>query len=90
MTSSAPPSDPSPQMKVSWAKGRPPDAPSYRGTLHCLAEVLHREGVPGLYRGCLLGLVKAVPASALQFVAFDLIKSGVAKLDPRMAVKSPL
>ena len=77
-------------LQVNRAKVRPPGSAVYRGALHCLREVVVREGVRGLYRGCLVSAIKTVPGMAMQFVAYDAIKTGITKLDPRVGVQSPL
>lgn len=44
----------------------------------------------GLYRGCGVNCLKTMPGAAIQFVAYDLIKTTVTALDPTAGVTSPL
>ncbi|KAG8470317.1 hypothetical protein KFE25_008738 [Diacronema lutheri] len=62
--------------------------PTYRNLAHCLADVCRVEGVPGLFRGVLPGLLKAAPASGASFLTFEAVRrflhAGSPPADPRV------
>eukprot|EP00903_Cladosiphon_okamuranus_P009102 g8700.t1 len=43
----------------------------YRGTLHCAAEIVRKEGPRGFFKGCMAYAVRAAPASAITFVVYE-------------------
>ena len=43
----------------------------YNGMLDCFKHIIKKDGVQGLFRGLLANYLKAVPASAITFVAFE-------------------
>lgn len=45
--------------------------PEYAGTVSTVRQVLHREGVRGLYRGLTVSLIKAAPASAVTMWTYE-------------------
>ncbi|KAI0890532.1 mitochondrial thiamine pyrophosphate carrier 1 [Annulohypoxylon maeteangense] len=45
--------------------------PEYVGTVSTVRQVLHREGVRGLYRGLTVSLIKAAPASAVTMWTYE-------------------
>lgn len=49
--------------------------PAYRNLAHCLLHICRAEGLAGLFRGVLPGLLKAAPASGASFLTFELAKS---------------
>jgi len=61
--------------------GSPGQAAAYAGYWHCVRRVAAHEGVGAFYRGLGVNCVKAAPGAALQFVAYDLIKSGLLYLE---------
>jgi solute carrier family 25 thiamine pyrophosphate transporter 19 len=48
--------------------------PAYRNLAHCLVSICRSEGLPGLFRGVLPGLIKAAPASGASFLAYDAMR----------------
>lgn len=62
----------------------------YRSTLDCVRTMLVVEGPTAFYRGCLVNCLKTMPGAAIQFVAYDIIKSTMQVLDPTTGVTSPL
>ncbi|KAL1543055.1 mitochondrial thiamine diphosphate carrier 2-like [Salvia divinorum] len=44
---------------------------AYRNMYDALRQILHREGWPGLYKGITPSIVKAAPAGAVTFVAYE-------------------
>lgn len=75
------------RLQVSGGQGQ---SESFRSALVCLQDVLARDGVRGLYRGCLVNVLKTTPGAAVQFVAYDLIKTSISIVDPTAGVQSPL
>lgn len=53
-------------------------------------QIVRTEGIKGLYRGCAVNVLKTAPGAAIQFVAYDFIKTGVMMVDPTAGVTSPL
>jgi solute carrier family 25 (mitochondrial phosphate transporter), member 23/24/25/41 len=49
-------------------------------------DMVRNEGLTSFYRGVLPGLLRVVPAAAVQFAAYDVIRSGVQALDPTATV----
>ncbi|XP_042063948.1 mitochondrial thiamine diphosphate carrier 2-like isoform X1 [Salvia splendens] len=45
---------------------------AYRNMYDALRQILHKEGWPGLYKGITPSIVKAAPAGAVTFVAYEL------------------
>eukprot|EP00955_Chlamydomonas_euryale_P048316 353933-Chlamydomonas_euryale.AAC.9 len=62
----------------------------YWSALHCVREMVAREGFASLYRGCAVNIMKTAPGAAIQFVAYDFIKTSIVAIDPRAGVQSPL
>lgn len=56
-----------------------------RGPLGTAARVLREEGARGLFRGCGVAVVRAVPASLLHFTLYDLLRSGAVYMAPPTA-----
>ncbi|KIZ04995.1 thiamine pyrophosphate carrier [Monoraphidium neglectum] len=52
----------------------------YTGFTHAIATVLREEGVTGLWRGTVPGLLLTVPYTAVQFVALQQVKDTAARL----------
>lgn len=75
------------RVQMSGASGHPS---SYRGALHCAYEVLRKEGFGALYRGCMVNVGKTLLGAPIQFMTYDLIKSGLQAVDPTTGVTSPL
>jgi len=73
------------RMQMSGAQGV-----HYKGMMDCLRKVVATEGVAALYRGMAVSMLRTVPGAAIQFLAYDALKTGVAILDPTTAVSSPL
>ncbi|GFH11643.1 uncharacterized protein HaLaN_07175 [Haematococcus lacustris] len=76
------------RMQMNGAQGT---SVRYRGALDCVRTIIRTEGgVTALYRGVGVGCLKTFPGAAMQFVAYDLIKTGIMFLDPTTGVSSPL
>jgi solute carrier family 25 (mitochondrial carnitine/acylcarnitine transporter), member 20/29 len=43
----------------------------YSGSFDCLRQILHTDGIRGLYRGVWPCLIRALPANAASFVAYE-------------------
>ena len=52
----------------------------YTGFAHAVATVLREEGIAGLWRGTVPGLLLTVPYTAVQFVALQQVKDAAARL----------
>lgn len=63
---------------------------TYRSTLDCLRHMIQSEGLPAFYRGAFVNILKTMPGAAIQFVAYDFIKTSVVLMDPTTGVSSPL
>ena len=50
---------------------------SYRGYWDCVRRMAREEGLLSFYRGLGVNCLKIAPAAALQFLCYDLFKSGV-------------
>jgi len=50
-----------------------PSAPRYDGFLDCLKRTLEMDGLAGLYRGLLPNAMKAVPATSVSYLVYDLL-----------------
>ena len=61
--------------------GSPGHATVYAGYWDCVRRVAVHEGFGAFYRGLAVNCVKTAPGAALQFVAYDLIKSGLLFLE---------
>lgn len=68
----------------------PPWPVARRSYMHCLQQMLWKEGALSFYRGFLVNCGKTLPGAAIQFIAYDLIKCGIAVVDPTAGVTSPL
>uniref|UniRef100_A0A7R9Z3T0 ADP,ATP carrier protein n=1 Tax=Chlamydomonas euryale TaxID=1486919 RepID=A0A7R9Z3T0_9CHLO len=75
------------RLQVSSAPGQ---SVRYWSALHCVREMVAREGFASLYRGCAVNIMKTAPGAAIQFVAYDFIKTSIVAIDPRAGVQSPL
>ncbi len=64
--------------------------PRYAGAVDCLRTMWRTEGLRALYRGCAVSCLRTAPGAAVQFVAYDAIKTGIALVDPTTGVSSPL
>ncbi|CAL8463178.1 g2712 [Coccomyxa elongata] len=49
----------------------PPGSPQYVGPLQLLRHILSTEGLPGLYRGACITLLRDVPAHAIYFTSYE-------------------
>jgi hypothetical protein len=47
----------------------------YRNSWHCVTTILKQEGVVGLYRGLLINCLRGIPGAAIQFSAYEGLKS---------------
>ena len=72
-------------MQLSGSQGQ---SMSYSSYLHCVRHLAAQEGLPGFYRGIGVNCVKTVPGAAIQFLAFDLIKSAILYTDPSLVSSS--
>jgi len=53
------------------------DVPKYDGIIDCFHKVVKNEGILGLYRGLFFGYMKCVPAVAIQFWFFEIMKENI-------------
>lgn len=70
--------------------GGGPRAPRYSGYVDCLSQTLRAEGLRGLFRGWHVACLKIVPGAAVQFAAYDLLRTGMQLIDPAAGVHSQL
>lgn len=56
------------------AASSPHASPSYSSIIDCARTIVRNEGVLALYRGCTLSIMKAAPAAAVNFVAYEHIR----------------
>lgn len=49
----------------------------YNGSWDCIKKIAKTEGVGAFYAGIIPNLIKFVPAAAIQFTAYDLLKKNV-------------
>lgn len=77
------------RLQLSRAKGFTADYSGLKA-LDCARQMLRTEGFSSFYRGCFVNCLRTTPGMALQFVAYDLIKVGVNKIDPTAGMASPL
>jgi solute carrier family 25 thiamine pyrophosphate transporter 19 len=69
---------------------QPAFTPKYRGLGHAFATILREEGVAGLWRGTVPGVLLAVPYTAVQFVALQQVRAAAARwLGPPPPPPSP-
>jgi hypothetical protein len=47
----------------------------YNNSWHCTQTIIKKEGVIGLYRGLLINCIRGVPGAAIQFAAYESLKS---------------
>ena len=47
----------------------------YNNSWHCTKMVVKKEGVIGLYRGLLINCIRGVPGAAIQFAAYETLKT---------------
>lgn len=63
----------------------------YRSALDCVRRLVTEEGgLRALYRGASISVLKTVPGAAIHFIAYDLVKTGLAMVDPTTGVTPPL
>ena len=62
----------------------PETLPLCRGYVDCVRRMLRDEGWASLYRGVGVNSLKIIPGAAIQFLAYDLIKSGLLLWDPTL------
>jgi solute carrier family 25 (mitochondrial phosphate transporter), member 23/24/25/41 len=53
------------------------DVPKYDGIIDCVRKIIKNDGILGLYRGLLFGYMKCVPAVAIQFWFFEIMKETI-------------
>ncbi|KAF5835356.1 mitochondrial carrier [Dunaliella salina] len=71
-----------------WLKGT---SMRYKSALDCVRTMLREEGgVASLYKGARISILKTIPGAAIQFVAYDLIKTTVAMVDPTTGITPPI
>lgn len=63
------------RMQLSGSTGQ---VVQYRGYWDCIRQMARNEGLASFYRGLGVNCLKTAPAAAIQFVSYDLIKSGFA------------
>ena len=51
--------------------------PDYNGIIDCINKIIKYEGILGLYRGLFFGYMKCVPAVAIQFWFFEIMKENI-------------
>ena len=73
------------RMQLSGSQGQ---VVRYTSYLHCIREMAALEGAPGFYRGLGVNCLKTVPGAAIQFLAFDVIKSLILSMDPSLVSSS--
>jgi len=72
-------------LKVS---GSPGHSIAYKGYWDCVHRMYRRQGLAAFYRGAGVNALRIVPAAAVQFAAYDMLKYALLALDPSAA--SPL
>ena len=72
-------------LKVS---GSPGHSIAYKGYWDCVRRMYRRQGLTAFYRGAGVNALRIVPATAVQFTAYDMLKYALLALDPSAA--SPL
>ena len=79
------------QLESGWNLGAP-GAPKYRGMGHALATIFREEGLRGLWRGTVPGLLLTAPYCAVQFVALQQFRAlaQARGLDDRKDLAVPL
>ncbi|KAL3140504.1 hypothetical protein ABBQ32_005089 [Trebouxia sp. C0010 RCD-2024] len=73
------------RMQVS---GSPRHSVSYKGYWDCIRSMSRREGLTAFYRGAGVNALRIIPAAAVQFTTYDVLKYALLALDPSAA--SPL
>ncbi|CAK0738628.1 hypothetical protein CVIRNUC_001070 [Coccomyxa viridis] len=63
------------RMQVNGSVGQQQIA--YRGYLDCVRSMARTEGLTAFYRGFTVSCIKTAPSAALQFLTYDLLKSGI-------------
>lgn len=74
------------RMQVTGGAGQ---AIHHRSYINCVTHMWQHEGIRAFYRGVWANCLKTAPGAAVQFMAYDLIKSSIMLLDP-LTVQSPL
>uniref|UniRef100_A0A5B7AR93 Uncharacterized protein n=1 Tax=Davidia involucrata TaxID=16924 RepID=A0A5B7AR93_DAVIN len=54
----------------------------YAGVIDCIKKVLHKEGLPGLYRGCATNLLRTTPSAVITFTSYERIHSFLLRVLP--------
>mmetsp|Transcript_30012 Transcript_30012/g.48497 ORF Transcript_30012/g.48497 Transcript_30012/m.48497 type:complete len:85 (+) Transcript_30012:170-424(+) len=57
----------------------------YSGAIDCAKQIVRREGFLGLYKGTKANLAKVMPFAALQFAAYEQIKTLFMKFNERQS-----
>lgn len=60
----------------------------YKGYWDCIRSMSRREGLTSFYRGAGVNALRIIPAAAVQFTTYDMLKYALLALDPSAA--SPL
>ena len=68
--------------------GSPRHSVSYKGYWDCIRSMSRREGLTAFYRGAGVNALRIIPAAAVQFTTYDMLKYALLALDPSAA--SPL
>ena len=66
--------------------GAPGQAVTYRSYWHVFKSMAVAEGPRSFYRGLGVNCLKTAPGAAIQFLAYDLIRSGLLAMDPAAAL----
>jgi len=56
------------------AQGMPGRPVKYNNALHCLMTIGREEGLRGLYRGLVPGLMKTIPSVSIGYAVYDLCR----------------
>ena len=46
----------------------------YCSLRHCVSQIWHKEGLRGLYKGCLANNLRMLPNGSIQFATYDVLK----------------
>ena len=68
--------------------GSPKHSIHYKGYWDCIRSMSRREGFTAFYRGAGVNALRIIPAAAVQFTTYDMLKYALLALDPSAA--SPL
>lgn len=73
---------------ASQVSGSPTHSVFYKGYWDCIRSMSRREGLGAFYRGAGVNALRIIPAAAVQFTTYDMLKYALLALDPSAA--SPL